>query len=108
MPGELLNLTRNEQVSGSSPLVGSPKNAHLQVNREDNRFLLAQAGPILIPLRNRRGETPGCRATPVRGAEGLRVLLVESRRAHARHGTEDRTRRLCADAHGRPITMPTP
>ena len=30
MPGNPLFLTRNEQVSGSSPLVGSPSSADLQ------------------------------------------------------------------------------
>jgi hypothetical protein len=34
MPGNPLFLTRNEQVSGSSPLVGSPFSTDLQENVE--------------------------------------------------------------------------
>jgi hypothetical protein len=57
-------ITRNEQVSGSSPLVGSPKNAVLQVNYESHNFLSVQAESLLIPLRNRTGKTLCCGATP--------------------------------------------
>jgi hypothetical protein len=102
------SLVTGAGVSGSSPLVGSQKSTVLQVNSEDNNHLLMQAGRLLIPLRNRTGEMLGYRTTPcVRSAEGLGVPLVGSRRAHARHGTEGRTRGLPADGHGWPMTAPT-